>query len=183
MVENQERRFQSGLDVALRGFTHLSHLPTKARISKAGKKTTGSLFLSGWPHDSGVQQVPYYSHDWRFVMMKKSKVVAYVGLALTIVFYLTIVVLPTEAEAKSEVVTIEGISYNVDASMSYNLKSLIGKKVSVTLDSGKTFAGFVKEVGNHFIHLEKLEGKDYFDALIRIENISAIDTRFRNIQR
>jgi hypothetical protein len=31
--------------------------------------------------------------------------------------------------------------------------------------------------------LEKLDGKDHFDALLRIENISAIDTRFRNIQR
>ena len=116
-------------------------------------------------------------------MMKKSKMVGSVGLALTILFYLTIFVLPTETEAKSEVVAIEGISYNVNASMADNLKSLIGKKVSVTLDSGKTFSGLVKEVGNHLMHLEKLDGKDHFDALIRMENISAIDTRFRNIQR
>jgi hypothetical protein len=33
------------------------------------------------------------------------------------------------------------------------------------------------------MHLEKLDGKDYFDALLRIDNISAIDTRFRDIQR
>jgi hypothetical protein len=33
------------------------------------------------------------------------------------------------------------------------------------------------------MHLEKLEGKDYFDALLRIENIIAIDTKFRDIQR
>ncbi len=91
--------------------------------------------------------------------------------------------LPTEAEAKSKVVAIEGISYNVNSSLADNLKSLIGKKVYVTLDSGKTFAGSVKEVGNHLMHLEKLDGKDYFDALIRIENISAIDTRFRDFKR
>jgi small nuclear ribonucleoprotein (snRNP)-like protein len=116
-------------------------------------------------------------------MMKKSKMVGSVGLALTILFYVTIFMLPTEAEAKTKVVAIEGISYNVNSSMADNLKSLIGKKVYVTLDSGKTFAGVVKEVGNHLMHLEKLDGKDYFDALLRIENISAIDTRFRNIQR
>ncbi|MBW2250084.1 MAG: hypothetical protein JRF60_05515, partial [Deltaproteobacteria bacterium] len=75
---------------------------------------------------------------------------------------------------------IKGISYNVNSSLADNLKSLIGKKVYVTLDSGKTFAGLVKEVGNHLMHLEKLDGKDYFDALLRIENISAIDTRFRD---
>jgi hypothetical protein len=55
--------------------------------------------------------------------------------------------------------------------------------VSVTIVSGKTLSGFVKEVGIHLIHLEKLEGKDYFDALIRIENISAIEAMFRNYQR
>jgi len=41
----------------------------------------------------------------------------------------------------------------------------------------------VKNVGNHFIHLEKLDGKDYFDALIRIENICSVEAQFRKIQR
>jgi len=117
------------------------------------------------------------------IMLKKSVMVGSVALALTILFYITILVLPTEVEAKSKIVAVEGVSYNVNSSLADNLKSLIGKKVYVTLDSGKTFAGFVKEVGNHLIHLEKLEGKDYFDALLRIENISAIDTRFRDFQR
>ena len=116
-------------------------------------------------------------------MMKRSKMVGSVGLALAILFYVTIFMLPAEAEAKAKVVAIKGISYNVNSSLADNLKSLIGKKVYVTLDSGKTFTGFVKEVGNHLMHLEKLAGKDYFDALIRIENISVIDTRFRDVQR
>ena len=76
----------------------------------------------------------------------------------------------------------ETIKYLVNASIADNLKSLLGKQVYVTLDSGKTFAGLVKEVGNHLLHLEKLQDKDYFDALIKIENISAIDTRFRGFQ-
>jgi len=106
-----------------------------------------------------------------------------VGLILTILFFLTIFVLPTETNAGPRVVTIKGISYNVNASMGDNLKPLIGKKVNVTLDSGKAFTGFVKEVGNHLMHLEKLDGKDHFDALLRIENNGAIDTRFRKTQR
>ena len=109
--------------------------------------------------------------------------VGFVGLALAIVFAATILMLPAGADAKSEVVAIEGVSYNVNSSLADNLKSLVGKKVYVSLDSGQTFVGFVKEVGNHLMHLEKLEGKDYFDALLRLENIIAIDTRFRDIQR
>ena len=116
-------------------------------------------------------------------MMKKSKMVGFVGLALAILFTLTVFILPAEAEAKSEVVAIEGVSYNVNSSLADNLKSLVGKKVCVSLDSGKTLTGIVKKVGNHLIHLEKLEGKDFFDALLRIEDISAISTRFRKIQR
>ncbi len=88
-----------------------------------------------------------------------------------------------EVKAKAKVVAIEGVSYNVNSSMSDNLKALIGKKVYITLGSGKTLAGLVKEVGDHLIHLEKLEGKEFFDALIRIEDIEDIDTRFRNLQR
>lgn len=92
-------------------------------------------------------------------------------------------VLPAAAWAKTELVAVEGVGYNVEASLADNLTALVGKKVYVTLDSGKTLTGFVKAVGNHLLHLEKLAGKDYFDALIRIEDIGAIDTRFRDIKR
>jgi hypothetical protein len=91
-----------------------------------------------------------------------------------------VLALPTSVPAQQAKVTaVEGVSYNVNASMVDNLKSLTGKKVSVTLDSGKSFTGIVKEVGNHLVQLEKLEGKEYFDALIVIEHIEAIDTRVR----
>ncbi len=106
-----------------------------------------------------------------------------VGFVLLILFCVTIFIQPTVAEAKSKVVLIEGIGYNVNSSMADNLKSLVGKKVYVAVDSGATYVGFVKSVGNHLMHLEKLDRKDYFDALIRIERISAIDTRFREVQR
>jgi len=116
-------------------------------------------------------------------MVRKSKMVGSVGLSLTILFYVTILLLPMDAEAKTKVATIEGISYNVNSSLTDNLKSLVGKRVSATLNSGKTFTGLVKEVGNHLVHLKKIEGKEYFDALIRIEDISAIDARFRKSLR
>ena len=115
--------------------------------------------------------------------MRKTRLVGSVGLALTVLFYVTIFVSPMEAEAKTKVVAIEGISYNVYSSLADNLKLLTGKKVSVTLDSGKNFTGFVKEVGSHLVHMEKLDDKEYFDALLQIEKISAIDTRFRKIKR
>jgi small nuclear ribonucleoprotein (snRNP)-like protein len=116
-------------------------------------------------------------------MRQKTKILSSTGITIAILFLIVFFALPVQVEAKSKVVAIEGMSYNVNASLQDNLKSLIGKKVIVTCASGKTLAGSVKKVGNHLIHLEKLDGKEYFDALIRIENICAVEAQFRKIQR
>jgi len=87
------------------------------------------------------------------------------------------------AHAAAEVVAVPGMKYNVKASMADNLKTLVGKFVYITLKSGTVLAGTVKEVGDHMVHLEKLERKDFFDALVRVDEIAAIDTKFRDFQR
>jgi len=74
---------------------------------------------------------------------------------------------------------VKGMAYNANASMADNLKTMVGKPVNITLQSGATFSGILKTVGTHLVHLEKLSGKEYYDALIRLEDISAIDARFR----
>ena len=115
--------------------------------------------------------------------MKKTLKTRTLCMTLTIVFSAVLLIISNGAEAKQQVVPVEGVGYNVNASMADNLKSLVGKKVYVTIDSGKVIAGTVKEVGNHLLHLKKMDGKDFFDALIRLEEIIAIDTRFRNFKR
>jgi hypothetical protein len=94
-----------------------------------------------------------------------------------------IAAVPAVAPAQTQADTVEGMGYNVEASMSDNLKALGGKKVYVTLKSGKTLAGTIGRVSTGFLHLEQLEGREYFDALIRIDDISAIDARFRMPKR
>jgi hypothetical protein len=116
-------------------------------------------------------------------MREKAKIPSSTGITIAILFLVVFFAIPAQVEAKSKVVAIEGMSYNVKASLEDNLKSLVGKKVLVTCVSGTTFSGFVKKVGNHLIHLEKLGGKEYFDALIRIENICAVEAQFWEIQR
>lgn len=105
------------------------------------------------------------------------------GITIVIVIFGLWCMLPASVDADSKVAAIEGMSDNVDLSFTDNLKRLTGKRVYVTLDSGKTLSGVVEAVGTHLIHLEKLDGKEYFDALIRIENISAMDARFWDYQR
>ena len=105
------------------------------------------------------------------------------GIGLAMLLCGTFLSVAVEAEARQQVIAVEGATYNVNISMAENLKLFIGKTVYISLDSGKVFIGSVKEVGNHLVHLEKLVGKEYFDALIRIQSIDAIDCRFREIKR
>jgi len=77
---------------------------------------------------------------------------------------------------------VEGAAFDTSFTLKDNLKTFIGKDVYVHLRSGKTLQGHVKSVGDHFLHLEKLAGKDFYDALVRIDDISAIEARFRDIK-
>ena len=88
---------------------------------------------------------------------------------------------PSQSLARS-VVPVEGSKFDTSLSLIENLKNYTGKNVVIHLKSGKTLQGNVKAVGNNLVHLEKLTGKDFFDALIRIEEINAIEARFREMK-
>ncbi len=92
-------------------------------------------------------------------------------------FSVAILLLPMDAEAKTKVATIEGVSYNVSSFLSDNLKLLISRRVSATLNSDKTFTGLVKEAGNHFLHLQKIENST-FKVSAKQESIRSKWNRF-----
>lgn len=60
-----------------------------------------------------------------------------------------------------------------------NLMAMKGKAVAVSLSSGQTMTGVVKEVQNNLLHLEKLSQKEFYDALIRVDQIVAIEVHAR----
>jgi hypothetical protein len=106
------------------------------------------------------------------------------GISLKVIIVATLfslLFLALYAEAKS-IVPIEGPKFDVSLSMKENLKLFIGRDVFVHLRSGKTLEGYIKAVGNDFIHLEKLAGRDFYDAFIRIEDISAMEAKFRDMK-
>ncbi len=112
-------------------------------------------------------------------MQNKTKIMSSLVITLALLFSISLLTVPTDARAGAKPEPIEGMSYNINSSIADNLKALQGKKVYVTLDSGTNFIGKVKAIGPHLLHLEKLDGKTFFDALIRIEKISAIHAMFR----
>ena len=77
----------------------------------------------------------------------------------------------------------EKVEYKLNVSFEDNLLLFKGKYVRVTLSSGQSMSGYVKEVKLGLLHLEKLGGgRDYHDALIRTKNISAMDAKFRGFK-
>lgn len=66
-----------------------------------------------------------------------------------------------------------------DEAMVSILKDRNGKKVTVVLQSGTELSGKVKDVGNNTLTLSELSGKELFDAVVDLDDISAVQFRAR----
>ena len=94
--------------------------------------------------------------------------------------FLGLVVLLGSSPLPAQTVAIKGVSFNAQSGLKENLEALVGKDLFVNLRSGKVYQGYVKSVGSGFIHLEKIAGKDFYDSLIRLDDISAVEVKFRD---
>lgn len=59
------------------------------------------------------------------------------------------------------------------------LKDRSGKKVVVVLQSGTEISGKVSSVGSNTLTLTELGGKEFYDAVIELDDISAVQYRAR----
>jgi small nuclear ribonucleoprotein (snRNP)-like protein len=59
------------------------------------------------------------------------------------------------------------------------LEKNVGKTVGVRLQSGEEVTGVVTKVGQHVVHLSKIAGREFYDAVIRIDGIHAVVVRVR----
>jgi len=73
----------------------------------------------------------------------------------------------------------QAVQLNVNSSMADNLAAFKGKSVTVILSSGQTMTGVVNDVKGNLLHLAKLSQKEFYDALVAIDRISAIEVRTR----
>ena len=55
----------------------------------------------------------------------------------------------------------------------------LGKRVIVRLESGENLEGTVSKVGDSVVHIAKLSGRDFYDAVVRIDRISAVVFKVR----
>ncbi len=59
------------------------------------------------------------------------------------------------------------------------LERQMGRAVRVRLQSGEEVSGTVTKVGDHVVQLSELTGREFFDAVIRLDGITAVILRTR----
>jgi small nuclear ribonucleoprotein (snRNP)-like protein len=106
----------------------------------------------------------------------RGKVVAAGFILMTLLMVNLLVTLQT---AQAVAGPKEFTQLNAAIALADNLIALQGKTVAVSLSSGQTVMGVVKEVQNNLLYLEKLNQKEFYDALIRVDQIIAIEVKAR----
>jgi hypothetical protein len=75
------------------------------------------------------------------------------------------------AEEKSE--------FNPYVGIKENFLVNVGKRVVIRTESGDAIDGTIARVGDHNVHISKLAGKDFYDAIVRIDKIESFTFRAR----
>lgn len=72
-----------------------------------------------------------------------------------------------------------GFALKPSAQMADILGEQAGKRVAVKLTTGEEIEGTVTTVGKSLVHIARLSGKEFYDAVVSIDKISAIRIRVR----
>ena len=67
---------------------------------------------------------------------------------------------------------------NADA-LKVTLERQVGKRVRLKLVSGQDLEGTVVAVGTAGVHLARLGGADFFDGVVRLDQVAAVIVRVR----
>ena len=92
-------------------------------------------------------------------------------LLLPVVLVLALITAAVAEEAKMAIVNEDTIRTV--------LAKQVGKQVTLKLDSGEELGGVVRTVGEHVVHVEKISGKEFFDAVVDLDEVAAVILRVR----
>jgi hypothetical protein len=92
-------------------------------------------------------------------------------LVLSLLLVLALITAAVAQEAKMSIVNEDTIRTV--------LSKQVGKQVTLKLDSGEEVGGVVRTVGEHVVHVEKISGKEFFDAIVDLDEVAAVILRVR----
>ncbi len=59
------------------------------------------------------------------------------------------------------------------------LASNVGKRISLRTDGGETIDGTVTFVGDQLVHVSRLAGREFYDAVVRVDKVQSVTFRAR----
>jgi hypothetical protein len=73
------------------------------------------------------------------------------------------------------------VAFDATHSVRDNLKALqaAGKAVELVLNNGKSYGGKLASVGDNAVVVTEISGREFYDALIVIDEIAAVELRVR----
>ncbi|OGW64505.1 MAG: hypothetical protein A3H49_09890 [Nitrospirae bacterium RIFCSPLOWO2_02_FULL_62_14] len=77
-------------------------------------------------------------------------------------------------------VKVNDLDLNSPESIRVNLEKFPGERVTLSLIGGGELQGVVNKVGATTLYITELTGKEFFDAIVRLDHISAITVKMRN---
>lgn len=54
------------------------------------------------------------------------------------------------------------------------LDASVGRPVTLLLASGQEISGTVVKVGDHVVHLSRIAGRDFYDAVVVLDRVNAV---------
>ena len=96
------------------------------------------------------------------------------GMILGAVFIIVGLIL-----AQGSAIADEGTEFKPFVSIKENFLVNVGKRISLRTESGDTIDGTIARVGDQNVHISKLTGKDFYDAIVRIDKIESFTFRAR----
>jgi hypothetical protein len=65
-------------------------------------------------------------------------------------------------------------------SIRVSLEKFLGQRVTIGLIGSGELQGVISRVGATAVYLSELTGKEFFDAVVRLDHISAVTVKMRN---
>lgn len=104
--------------------------------------------------------------------MKKSWKIP--GNKIRIIAFLIVVIVMASTIATTAFSEEDVFKFGKDSSLQTNLLQFKGKTIEIQLKTGGQLTGKLSEIGTQSVLLKELRGKEYYDALIVIDDITAV---------
>ena len=75
---------------------------------------------------------------------------------------------------------VNDLDLNSPESIRLNLEKFSGERVTVSLIGGGELQGVVSKVGTTTLYITELTGKEFFDAVVRLDHVNAVTVKMRN---